>query len=62
MHGRFSSMGILAAPQPVHHSVGRGQIQALTRLDVFLGTGGSVEVSDDPLTLTPSVQSSRHDR
>ena len=57
-----SSMGFLAAPQPAHHPEGRGQIQALTRLNVFLGTGGSVEVSDDPLTLTPGVQSSRHGR
>ena len=57
-----SSMGFLAAPQPVHHSVGRGKIQALTWLNVFLRTGGSVEVSDDPLTLTPSVLPSRHDR
>ena len=51
-----SSMGFLAAPQPAHHPEGRGQIQALTRLDVFLGTGGSVEVSDGPLALTISVQ------
>ena len=29
------SMGFLAAPQPAHHPEGRGQIQALTRLNVF---------------------------
>ena len=55
-------MGFLAAPQLAHHPEGRGQIQAPTRLNVFLGAGGSVEVPDDPLTLTPSVRSSRHGR